>query len=65
MSKFRIVGSHRVCGFAPGTTVDGDDLTGADVPHLIASGHIVPSQPAAQSKKSADDGVTVEEQSHG
>ena len=61
MTKYRIVGSRIVCGFAPGAIVDGDDLSGADVAHLISSGHIVPSS-TARNMKPADDGEAVEEQ---
>ena len=61
MNKYRIVSSHQVCGFEPGSLVDGADLVGADVAHLISSGHIVPSSTARNSKP-ADDGEAVEEQ---
>lgn len=40
--KYRIVSTHTVCGYAPGSVVDGDDLVGGDVAHLLASGHIAP-----------------------
>lgn len=62
MNKYRIVGNRRVCGFEPGSVVTGDDLIDADVAHLIASGHIVPSSTAQSSKPSKSDGEPVEEQ---
>lgn len=55
---YQIVGPHRVCGFEPGANVDEDDLSGADVAHLIAAGHIAPSKklPKAKPEDSANDG---------
>lgn len=60
-TKYRIVGSRRVCGHEPGTTVDVDDLAAADVAHLISAGHIAPTR-TAQTQSFTDDGETVEEQ---
>lgn len=48
--KFEVVGNHTVCGFPPGSTVDEADLVGADVAHLIASGHIAPVVTAQKNK---------------
>ena len=42
MAKFKVVGSHKVAGFKPGETVDGDDLQGVNVAHLVSSGHLAP-----------------------
>lgn len=42
MAIYKIVGPHLVCGHEPGSTVDDDDLAGADVEHLIGAGHIEP-----------------------
>jgi len=42
MAKFKVVGSHKVAGVAPGGVVDGDDLDGVNVAHLMSSGHLAP-----------------------
>lgn len=42
MSSYKIVGPHPVCGHEPGDVVKSDDLTGANVDHLIEAGHIAP-----------------------
>lgn len=54
--KFEVVGNHTVCGFTPGSTVDEDDLVGADVAHLIASGHLAPVSAQKKKPTTADDG---------
>lgn len=40
MATFRIISHRTVCGFAPGSIVEDDDLVGGDVTHLEAAGHI-------------------------
>ena len=42
MAKFKVVGPHKVAGVMPGGTLDDDDLQGANVAHLVSSGHIAP-----------------------
>jgi hypothetical protein len=52
--KYRIVSTHTVCGHVPGTVVDGDDLVGGDVAHLLASGHIVPVKQSKMAEATAE-----------
>jgi hypothetical protein len=52
--KYRIVSTHTVCGYAPGTVVDGDDLVGGDVAHLLSSGHIVPVKQSKMTEVTAE-----------
>ena len=42
MATYKIVGSCIVCGHEPGSVVKSDDLTGANVDHLLEAGHIAP-----------------------
>lgn len=44
MALYKIVGSLPVCDHEPGSTVGDDDLTGADVTHLIEAGHLEPTK---------------------
>lgn len=44
MALYKIVGPLPVCGHEPGSTVGDDDLTGADVTHLIEAGHLEPTK---------------------
>jgi hypothetical protein len=38
----------------PGTVVNGDDLVGGDVAHLVASGHIVPVKQSKMAEATAE-----------
>lgn len=44
------VTSHRLAGHDHGDTVTDDDLQGANVPVLIAAGHIAPNEPKPRRK---------------
>lgn len=57
MSRYQIVGPHKVCGHAPGAVVDVADLAGGDVAHLVNAGHIAP---VVESKKATAKVVDVE-----
>lgn len=48
MTKFRIVSNRTVCGHAPGSIVEDDDLIGGDVTHLERAGHIAPVRAGKQ-----------------
>lgn len=48
MTLYKIVGPLNICGHEPGSTVGDDDLAGADVGHLIETGHIEPIRKATK-----------------
>jgi len=51
MTKYTVT-SHRLAGHELGDTVTDDDLKGANVPALIAGGHLTADEPK-KSRKSA------------
>jgi hypothetical protein len=59
---FVVVGPRNVCGFAPGSRVNGVDLVGGNIDHLIAAGHIAKVSTAQTEKESTEGDVVVEEQ---
>lgn len=61
MAKFRIISNHRVCGHAPGSIVEDDELVGGDVAHLMRAGHIAPVR-AGKSSGSQDDAENKNEE---
>lgn len=56
-SKFKVVGGCEVAGVQPGGTVTADELgkAGANIPALVAAGHLeeTRSQPASSTSRSA------------
>jgi len=40
MSKYKVLGNHKVAGVEPGEFVDSDDLQGANLEALVAGGHL-------------------------
>lgn len=57
MAKYLITSTRTICGFAPGTVVNDDDLQHGNVLHLLKSGHIAPhkaTRVATKSDKPAD-----------
>ncbi len=40
MSKYKVLGNHKVAGVEPGEFVDSDDLQGANLGALVAAGHL-------------------------
>lgn len=55
MATYRIVGHRRVAGHQPGETVTETELVGADVPALIAAGHLAPAKAAKATSAKADE----------
>lgn len=53
MAKYEIISSKKVCGHAPGSIVDDDDLQHGNVVHLLKSGHIAPAKAAKSAPKTA------------
>lgn len=62
MAKFRIISNHRVCGHAPGSIVEDDELVGGDVAHLISAGHIAPARAGKNSEPKGEAENENEEQ---
>lgn len=62
MAKYKIISTHRVCGFDPGSIVEGDELVGADVEYLIRTGHVAPARAGKSSEPSGDAETKNEEQ---
>lgn len=60
MAEYKVTGSHKVAGVAPGGLVDDAMLVKADVASLIATGHIAPAkaEKSATSKKAVEADTT-------
>ena len=59
MAKFTVTGSRKVAGVMPGGIVDGANLDGVDVAHLVSSGHLAPVKAVKSAPTKAVEAETI------